>query len=95
MDRLRAMELFLSISQTQSFSETARRFGVSATAVSRMITDIEDFFSKGCGRCDRFTTEACSARKWLPGLEGLRGWRGRGLGPCAGPHGSVASSLTR
>lgn len=42
MDRLRAMELFLSISQTQSFSETARRFGVSATAVSRMITDIEN-----------------------------------------------------
>ena len=37
-----------------------------------MITDIEDFFSKGCGRCDRFTTEACSARKWLTGLEGLR-----------------------
>ncbi len=42
MDRLRAMELFLSISQTQNFSETARRFGISATAVSRMITDIED-----------------------------------------------------
>lgn len=42
MDRLRAMELFLSISKTQSFSETARRFGVSATAVSRMITDIEN-----------------------------------------------------
>ena len=42
MDRLRAMELFLSISQTQNFSETARRFGISATAVSRMITDIEN-----------------------------------------------------
>lgn len=42
MDRLRAMELFLSISQTRNFSETARRFGVSATGVSRMITDIED-----------------------------------------------------
>lgn len=42
MDRLRAMELFLSISQTQSFSETARKFGISATAVSRMITEIED-----------------------------------------------------
>ena len=41
MDRLRAMELFLSISQTKSFSETARRFGISATAVSRMITEIE------------------------------------------------------
>ena len=42
MDRLRAMELFLSISQTRNFSETARRFGISATAVSRMITDIEE-----------------------------------------------------
>ena len=42
MDRLRAMELFLSISQTQNFSETARRFGISATAVSRMITDTEN-----------------------------------------------------
>lgn len=42
MDRLRAMELFLSVSQTKSFSETARHFGVSATAVSRMIADIEE-----------------------------------------------------
>ena len=42
MDRLRAMELFLSISQTQNFYETARRFGISATAVSRMITDTEN-----------------------------------------------------
>lgn len=42
MDRLRGMELFLSISQTKNFSETARRFGISATGVSRMITQIED-----------------------------------------------------
>ena len=41
MDRLRAMELFLSVSQTGSFSETARSFGVSATAVSRAITEFE------------------------------------------------------
>ncbi|MCJ9713441.1 LysR family transcriptional regulator, partial [Bordetella hinzii] len=41
MDRLRAMELFLSISKTESFSETARQFGVSATSVSRMITEFE------------------------------------------------------
>lgn len=41
MDRLRAMELFLSISQTQNFSETARSFGISATAVSRSITELE------------------------------------------------------
>ncbi|WP_340522631.1 LysR family transcriptional regulator [Cupriavidus necator] len=36
------MEFFLSISKTESFSETARQFGVSATSVSRMITDFED-----------------------------------------------------
>ena len=42
MDRLRAMELFLSISKTESFSETARQFGVSATSVSRMITEFEN-----------------------------------------------------
>lgn len=41
MDRLRAMELFLSISKTESFSETSRQFGVSATSVSRMITEFE------------------------------------------------------
>jgi uncharacterized protein YdeI (YjbR/CyaY-like superfamily) len=40
--------------------------------VLAMITDIEDYFSKGCGRCDRFATDACSARRWLPGLERLR-----------------------
>ena len=42
MDKLRAMELFQSIAQTRNFSETARRFGISATGVSRMITEIEE-----------------------------------------------------
>ena len=37
-----------------------------------MITEIEDFFSKGCGRCDRFDTPDCSARKWSRGLDALR-----------------------
>lgn len=37
-----------------------------------MITDIEDFFTQGCGRCDRFATDTCSARKWQPGLTRLR-----------------------
>lgn len=37
-----------------------------------MITDIEDFFSKGCGRCDRFDTPACSANQWHDGLTALR-----------------------
>nr|WP_269586271.1 YdeI/OmpD-associated family protein [Roseibium sp. Sym1] len=37
-----------------------------------MITDIEDFFSKGCGRCARFATPDCSARHWSEGLARLR-----------------------
>lgn len=37
-----------------------------------MITDIEDFFAKGCGRCARFATTDCSTRAWAGGLAGLR-----------------------
>lgn len=37
-----------------------------------MITEIEDFFAKGCGRCDRFDTPECSAMRWARGLAGLR-----------------------
>jgi len=37
-----------------------------------MITDIEDFFSKGCGRCERFATPDCSTRLWIDGLNELR-----------------------
>ena len=37
-----------------------------------MITDIEDYFSKGCGRCERFATPACSTRQWAQGLSDLR-----------------------
>lgn len=37
-----------------------------------MITDIEDFFTKGCGRCDRFATPDCSTRQWADGLTDLR-----------------------
>ncbi|WP_210530497.1 YdeI/OmpD-associated family protein [Rubellimicrobium arenae] len=37
-----------------------------------MITDVEDYFAKGCGRCDRFATPACSARAWAQGLGDLR-----------------------
>ena len=36
-----------------------------------MITDIEDYFSKGCGRCDRFDTPDCSTRRWEQGLRKL------------------------
>ncbi|MDP3264521.1 MAG: YdeI/OmpD-associated family protein [Tabrizicola sp.] len=37
-----------------------------------MITDIEDYFSLGCGRCARFATPDCSARRWASGLADLR-----------------------
>ena len=37
-----------------------------------MITEIEDFFTKGCGRCDRFATSDCSTRPWAQGLADLR-----------------------
>lgn len=37
-----------------------------------MITDIEDYFAKGCGRCERFATPDCSTRRWARGLAELR-----------------------
>ncbi len=37
-----------------------------------MITDIEDYFSVGCGRCERFSTPDCSTRLWPAGLMELR-----------------------
>lgn len=37
-----------------------------------MITDIEDYFAKGCGRCGRFDTQGCSTRVWQSGLARLR-----------------------
>ncbi|WP_429911149.1 YdeI/OmpD-associated family protein [Glycocaulis sp.] len=37
-----------------------------------MITDVADYFAKGCGRCDRFATPDCSTRQWAGGLEALR-----------------------
>lgn len=37
-----------------------------------MISDVEDYFTKGCGRCARFSTPDCSARKWITGLTALR-----------------------
>ncbi len=37
-----------------------------------MITDIKDYFAKGCGRCERFATSNCSTRRWAKGLSDLR-----------------------
>ncbi|WP_411890474.1 YdeI/OmpD-associated family protein [Yoonia sp. SDW83-1] len=37
-----------------------------------MITDIADYFTKGCGRCTRFDTPDCSTKVWNKGLRDLR-----------------------
>lgn len=37
-----------------------------------MITNADDFFTKGCGRCDRFDTPDCSTKPWIDGLNALR-----------------------
>src|SRR5579872_3740544 len=37
-----------------------------------MITDPDDFFTKGCGRCARFATPNCSTRRWIDDLNHLR-----------------------
>lgn len=37
-----------------------------------MITEIEDYFTRGCGRCDRFATPECSTQTWAGGLKALR-----------------------
>lgn len=37
-----------------------------------MITIVDDFFSRGCGRCERFDTPDCSTRQWAKGLVDLR-----------------------
>lgn len=37
-----------------------------------MITEVEDFFTKGCGRCARFATPDCATRLWIDGLQDLR-----------------------
>lgn len=37
-----------------------------------MITDPDEFFRDGCGRCARFASADCSARLWASGLVTLR-----------------------
>ena len=37
-----------------------------------MITHADDFFTLGCGRCNRFATPDCSTRPWANGLLALR-----------------------
>ncbi len=37
-----------------------------------MITEVEHYFTLGCGRCERFATADCSTRRWIDGLTELR-----------------------
>ena len=37
-----------------------------------MITDANDYFTKGCGRCKRFDSPDCSTKLWADGLADLR-----------------------
>jgi uncharacterized protein YdeI (YjbR/CyaY-like superfamily) len=37
-----------------------------------MITDINEYFINGCGRCERFSTPDCSIQRWKAGLDALR-----------------------
>ncbi len=37
-----------------------------------MISDVDDYFFNGCGRCARFATTECSTRLWADGLSKLR-----------------------
>jgi uncharacterized protein YdeI (YjbR/CyaY-like superfamily) len=37
-----------------------------------MITQAEDYFTKGCGRCAKFATPECKTRHWHDGLVVLR-----------------------
>jgi uncharacterized protein YdeI (YjbR/CyaY-like superfamily) len=37
-----------------------------------MISKSDDYFAKGCGRCERFATPDCSTRQWKRGLGELR-----------------------
>ena len=49
-----------------------RTTGNCDVRLTTMITDIEEYFSKGCGRCERFATSDCSTRQWSSGLAKLR-----------------------
>ena len=46
--------------------------GEGMCIVTNMITQSDDYFSKGCGRCARFATTDCSAHIWRAGLLRLR-----------------------
>ena len=42
MDKLRAIECFIAVAEASSFSEAARRLGISAPSITRLINDLEE-----------------------------------------------------
>jgi DNA-binding transcriptional LysR family regulator len=42
MDRLRAMRVFVTVAETESFAQAARRLGMSPPAVTRMVSALEE-----------------------------------------------------
>ncbi|AOI91938.1 LysR family transcriptional regulator [Burkholderia pseudomultivorans] len=72
MDRLRAMEFFLSISRNKSFSETARQFGIAPASVSRMVLDLEnDLKVKLFTRTTRCVTLTEAGIEYAKHVEGI------------------------
>jgi uncharacterized protein YdeI (YjbR/CyaY-like superfamily) len=70
------MRIFGKMKPAGGAMGTARRWGAGGA----MIEDVEAYFAQGCGRCPRFATPDCSARRWASGLAVLRGLcRGAGL----------------
>jgi uncharacterized protein YdeI (YjbR/CyaY-like superfamily) len=53
-------------------SRSRRIFALRRPRIIFVITEIEDYFAKGCGRCERFATADCSTRRWAQGLAELR-----------------------
>lgn len=44
----------------------------ATTKIRKMITNVDDYFTKGCGRCGRFETPDCSVQTWSVGIADLR-----------------------
>lgn len=44
----------------------------AARETAGMITKVQDWFDRGCGRCSRFDTPDCATRLWAEGVAALR-----------------------
>ena len=66
MDKLRALQYFASAAAEKSLSGAARRFGVSATAVAKLINRLEkDLGAKLCDRSARGLTLTAEGARYL------------------------------